>query len=770
MQRTIRFCALALVAAVPLARGARADAPAPGRVTFEATFAAPAVSEGADGLATVRLDGAEAVRLPGAPQLPARTVRLALPPDADLGSVRVTVTAERAAPIAGAFDVGPAPAARVLGSGRAVWGGAADRVVEGRDPSIYGTDAPYPASWGEAVGPGRELRGYKTIAVALHPVRYGPRSGRLVAAPTLRVEIRFRTEPARAAAPRSCRPDDALVAGLVDNFGEAAPWYASVCAAAGDDGVAVITTDELADAAEGSGAMLAAWKAMREAQGRTVTIATESDWDLTTGDPAEDGRADRIRKWLRDNLVPLELGWVMLVGNPDPGEGVIHSVPMKLCGFYTEGSGEEAVTTVAPTDFYYADLTSDFDQDGDGVYCEEADNVAFTPDVYVGRLPVYSDGPAAVDEMLARILAYEEESAAGDLAWRRRMMLPDSIYFYENQYGDTSYTRWDGATIGEWFIRTELRPRGMDWTTLYEREGCSPSHFPSDFGVNSQTVVDQWVRGYGFVYWAGHGSETGVYRTVWVADVNGNGYLDWGVEYSAPEFMTQSYTGMLVDAPPPFVVHGSCSNATPEYSENLAYNLLRRGAIATLAATRVAMTWHFPDVEPEIWEKPAAIQSDVSEMTADYAQRVLGGAEAGRAQGDMIAAVTGDPWGGSVTPYQISIQNLYGDPLVRLVMCRASADCDDGSFCDGVEICDDGSCQPGTPITCGPTDECAEMVCSDEAAACVPAASCVPDAGPVDTDTGVADAGPEVAGIDAATGMCSLAPRRAVTSLLSALL
>jgi hypothetical protein len=749
MKTALSSALLAAALAVALETGAAE----PRTVIFDAAFGAARIQEDADGLAAVRLHETGPLPAPGAPALPYRTVRLALPPDADLASVRVSV-----APIAidaadGPFDVAPAPPARRIDDGRASWGAALGRIVDGRDTAIYGVDALFPASWGAVVGEAEEIRGFKSVAVALHPVRYRPLSGELVAAEKLRVTVSYAPSRGETAPARGCRLDDPLAARLLDNFADAKPWYGGACAlypAPGDDGIAVITTDEIED----ESMLLEEWTALRESQGYAVTVATDDDFDVPTGDPTEDARADRIRKWLKDNWEALGLGWVLLIGNPDPSESAVYSIPMKPCAAYEEEAG--------PTDFYYANLTDDFDGNGNGVYCEQEDNIDFVPDLYVGRLPCYSDGPAAVDEMLARILAYEEESASGDLEWRRRMLLPNAIYFYKNQDGDATMPRWDGATVGEWFIRDELEPRGMVWTTLYERAGFQPSQFDSHFPLDSGHVVDQWVRGYGFVFWAGHGSEVGVYRTIWLDDVNGNGYLDYTEEeYSSPEFMTQSYTFMLEDAPPPFVVHGSCSNATPETADNLAYNLLRRGAIATLAATRSALTWHFPVADPEMWLKPDEIDGDVVDMTTEYAHSVLAGAEAGRAHGDMIAVTTN--FYGEAGMYQKSIQNLYGDPLVRLVMCRTGAECDDGDWCDGLEWCDDGACQAGTPIVCAPTDECAEMVCDETADVCAPGPSCIVDAGP-DAAPSEPDAAPsaEVTGYGATSG-CSAAPRAAAT-------
>jgi hypothetical protein len=344
------------------------------------------------------------------------------------------------------------------------------------------------------------------------------------------------------------------------------------------------------------------------------------------------------------------------------------------------------------------------------------------------------------------------------------MMLPNSIYFFEGQYGQP-YARWDGATVGEWFIREQIVPRGMVYTTLYEHEGLDSSVFESHFQVDTYNTVDQWVRGYGFVFWTGHGSSTGVYRSVWWEDENDNGVADWGGEMGGPEFMSTSYLHMLDDAPPAFVVHGSCSNGYPESASNLGYNLVRRGAIATVSASRAAMTWHWPAADPEIWEKPESWDGDVIDIVSEYAVNVLDGNEAGRALGEAIALTTdghgNDSW------YQKSIQNLYGDPLTRLVMCREDAECENDLYCDGEELCDDGGCVPGDPIVCEPIAGCADMVC-DELLGCVPGPSCDDsgDGGPGDGGTPT----PQAVGISGSGFSCATAPARPANSLRSLVL
>jgi hypothetical protein len=47
--------------------------------------------------------------------------------------------------------------------------------------------------------------------------------------------------------------------------------------------------------------------------------------------------------------------------------------------------------------------------------------------------------------------------------------------------------------------------------------------------------------------------------------------------------------------------------------------------------------------------------------------------------------------------------------------CRSNAECSDGNLCNGSETCAlDGSCQPGTPLVCGGSTQCADAMCSPQ--------------------------------------------------------
>lgn len=752
-----RALGTAIVACALLSAAPGAGAADPGRLELTVAASELDLAAAPDGVLRVRARGAGTSSRPGQPALPEQVLRLAVPPDADPTSVTVAVTPLGVERLPGAHDVTPAPPYGWIGRRGADYGEAASRIADGRDPLVYDSDEPFPAAWGEAHPSLGGLRRYRFATVRLHPVRYRPASGVLERAAGFQVTVRYqRAHRASSPLDRDCG-GEALAARLLHNHEQARAWYPDPCLGPPipPAGLAIVTTNSIADAS----LKLADYVAMREGQGWDVHLATEDDWDVSTGQPL-DSRADRIRAWLKERYVPLDLGFVLLIGNPDPSGQMLHNVPMKPCAT----AGETSVT-----DFYYADLSGHWDQSGNGVVCDfgfdDADltgegAIDFVPEVYVGRIPCYSDGATAVDEILGRTMAYEQASLDGDLHWRRRMMLPNSIYFFENQYGDTGYRRWDGATVGEWFIRDQLAPRGLEWTTLYEREGISPSNFASHLPLDTPGVVDQWNRGYGLVFWTGHGSNTGVYRLIWNEDPNGNEMPDYQ-ELGSPSFLEADQLQMLAGAPMPFVIHGSCSNGYPETSTNLGYSLLRRGAIGTVSATRSAMTWHWPDQITETWEKPEIWNGDVIDIVTEYSVGLLDGMEAGRALAEAIA-LTNDGQGAN-SWYQKAIQNLYGDPLVRLVMCRQDAECDNGVFCDGQERCDLGACVPSASPACGPTPDCEDVTCDEEADLCVPDPSCAgePDAG--------SDAGQPGSDVSGAGSGCAAAPSPAARGLLDAL-
>ena len=108
----------------------------------------------------------------------------------------------------------------------------------------------------------------------------------------------------------------------------------------------------------------------KELEGHTVKVVTEDDFEGLTGQYPND-RADKIRKWLMDNYQTMGIEYVLFVGDPDPEdfrdpEDHVGDVPMKMCFTQSYTPFNPGI----PTDLYFGDLDSNWDLDGDGIYCE----------------------------------------------------------------------------------------------------------------------------------------------------------------------------------------------------------------------------------------------------------------------------------------------------------------------------------------------------------------------------------------------------------------
>ena len=195
-------------------------------------------------------------------------------------------------------------------------------------------------------------------------------------------------------------------------------------------------------------------------KGFSPILVTEDDYADLTGQ-APDGTAEKIRQWLINNYQAMGLKYVLLIGNPDPDDpssssDSVGDVPMKMCWPRSiESSYKES-----PTDYFYADLTGNWDLDGDGYFgefgtaygdpdCDRGDGgVDFLNEVYVGRIPVYTGGGAQLDSVLSKIIAYGNAVAIEiPHGGRGRSPVPVAVaagqpVFYQFESGPESRYRW----------------------------------------------------------------------------------------------------------------------------------------------------------------------------------------------------------------------------------------------------------------------------------------------------------------------------------------
>ncbi len=301
-------------------------------------------------------------------------------------------------------------------------------------------------------------------------------------------------------------------------------------------GYVIITTDAIAD---NETVNLTDFEEHKRGRGFAVYRVTEDDFGGGLGDTA----AENIRDWLQSNHETLDIEYVLLVGNPDVNNVEPNdSIPMK----HLIGN--------TPSDMYYGDLTGNWDLDEDGLYGVWPNDfgpggVNLAPDVFVGRIPCYMSEPNWADDLagiLTKIIAYQSEDDPNALAWRKKVLLAIK------QVSDQSYM------LGEEIRDDLLVPEGWSYLRVYDEEfGLDPA---PNTPCNPNTVTAAWVdERPGLVVWLAHGTAT------------------WS------EAMTAEKIPELDDDYPAFTLQQSCSTGCSWIPDNLAYALLKHGAIATVA-------------------------------------------------------------------------------------------------------------------------------------------------------------------------------------------
>ncbi len=250
--------------------------------------------------------------------------------------------------------------------------------------------------------------------------------------------------------------------------------------------------------------------------------------------------------------------------------------------------------------------------------------VDFEAEVFVGRIPVYDHDYAQLDHILQKMISYETE--LGDRSWRKRILLP-------TYPSDSSTPGWELHEA----IKTNIAdPTDFMSCRVYSaNDGVQPP--PCEITpCTEQNVENEWRNGYGMVAWFTHGTST-----------------------TASNVFAVGQCTSLDDTKPSFTFQGSCMNAWPEDENNLAYSLLKHGAISTVAATRISM------YNGSGWFSPCPDQGYTQDLVYYYTWNIIQDENtAGEAlfkAKNLNEDQSNDLW------RNVLAYNLYGDPACSLI-------------------------------------------------------------------------------------------------------
>lgn len=300
-------------------------------------------------------------------------------------------------------------------------------IEEGKNMDIYGTNAFYPANHIGTISEGNK-RGVHLIRIPVYPFLYNPVTKELrhLVSGTLKVISSGNSNT--VVYPIRSKFDVSFFQSLLFGAANASAIHSIQPYLLPElrNRLYIITTDRIVNESK-KGEWFVRSKNDR---GFDVVVVTptrryfnnvlqtnQSGWGGGIGYLA----SERIRAWLKTERASVgQIDFLLLIGDPDPIYG---DVPMKRTDL-GEGN-DDAYQSMIPTDFYYAELTSDWPIWPAKMTSWGARDTEVEID-NMGRIPVYlsdSDGIKRLDSILSKIVAYENRVDQAELDRRRNIFL-----------------------------------------------------------------------------------------------------------------------------------------------------------------------------------------------------------------------------------------------------------------------------------------------------------------------------------------------------------
>jgi hypothetical protein len=296
--------------------------------------------------------------------------------------------------------------------------------------------------------------------------------------------------------------------------------------------------------------------------------------------PGEDTPA-KIRSAIQWYYETFNIDWVLLLGDTAsdliPIRYIRNEDTQLVANTYESVGGN----TLKPTDFYYAELTGNWNEDGDEFWGENATNNAagdqpemdFIPEVYVGRLPV--DSIDEVYAVLNKTMIYESGINAG--SWTNEYLGLSGISDYAHVNGDSDGE--DEAYLGQYVIDNYVNG-SMEWIHALEH---TSSYEPLDDSrienIANYDVTAKVNDGVSVIFYAGHGS---------------SGYL--ATKGPGNPISTTSLNQWTNSEKLPLIYASACSTNAYDAENGLGEKAILKengGVIGYIGATRVS--WYYPN-------------------------------------------------------------------------------------------------------------------------------------------------------------------------------
>jgi hypothetical protein len=508
----------------------------------------------------------------GAPNIPSKTVTIALPPGAIVQTVNFRGQRQEigTAPIAAAEPPLPLMRDGVFTD--------LQRQFQNARAEYYSFGDIYPRGYGTVIAKGG-LRKYTLLTVACHHFAYNAVSGTLYRAPNIIVEVHY-TMPdplsERAQYWQGLRNDvtfDDIAQEVIYNWDEAQVWYHTDRPQRAN-GYYVIIPSAIQNAVD-------ALVAHRQSQGYDVNIITR---EYIEANVSGDDSQQKIRNYLRANTVDIE--FALLVGFST-------DMPWRdLVPFNNDPNSPYNNWDYSPIpgDLYLAELTDpdslSWNSDGDAYYGEVFD-ANFQPvgdddpdyhaDIHLGRIPFSTQ--STIEDICTKLIAFDTNT---DVAYKTASLLTGALYYYANE-NNTGNARMDGADYCEQLLIDSVLPRATA-VTLYEKGGLRPCTLSCTDSLTQDNHVAYW-QNKGIMYECHHGNVTLYARKLWAWDDGDS--IPENPEITWPTSLYYTDVYQLDNTHPATCFLRSCLCGKPEET-GLGAMLLYRGGSAVISSSRVS--------------------------------------------------------------------------------------------------------------------------------------------------------------------------------------
>ncbi|MGC8942720.1 MAG: stalk domain-containing protein [Caldisericia bacterium] len=362
---------------------------------------------------------------------------------------------------------------------------------------------------------------------------------------------------------------------------------------------------------------------------------------------------EKLRDFIKNEYKTYGFKYLLLVGSPN-------SIPMKV--LYAGEKDEDSETKFIPSDFYYAELTGDWDSNKDGFYGEPGvDKIDFYPEISVGRIPF--DTELEIKMVLLKTRVYMDKSYEEN---KKKILFLGAFWHFKNEDN-----KWkvdgDGGYLNEQIYNIYLKNNGFIKKSLNELQGLYTTVVKqnTDSQINSSNFI-KYVNEFapGIISWQGHGNWDSTARKVWAVDYDYNGYPT-SDEIYWEDFVSKDIIQKIDPKNPSIYFSSSCLNLYPE-KESLGKDILRFGnGVAFIGFSR--SSWYFPNLTYESFENNPSEYS-MNAMFLNYLSK-------NEKVGDAINKTTQWYYNNFskegvpliyILAHNIYCMNLYGEPIISL--------------------------------------------------------------------------------------------------------